>query len=68
VNRHIDTGNQPVEPRCGRIGDEQFPRRAAAQRGLDEIGALGEEPAGALAADMAMQLRRGDYPRRAFGK
>jgi hypothetical protein len=68
VNGYINTGKQRVEPRRGRIGDEQFPRRAATQRGLDEIGTLGEEPAGSFAADMAVQLRRGGYSRRAFGE
>jgi hypothetical protein len=68
VNRDVRAGEQRGKPRRSRVRDKHFPYRAAAQRGLDQVGPLGEELAGPLARDVPVQLRRGRYPRRTFGE
>jgi hypothetical protein len=68
MDGHVGSCQQVAEPLRGRLGDEQLSHHTAAQRGLDQIPALGEEATGAPAADVAMQLRRGDDARRAFGE
>ena len=41
---------------------------AAAQRGLDQVGPLGEEPSGAAPTDVAVQLDRRRHPVGALGE
>ena len=49
--------------RCARrLGDEHLADQPARRRGLDEVGALGEEASGAPPADMAMQFDRRGHP------
>jgi hypothetical protein len=58
----IGTGQQRCEPRGRRLGDENLPHGAVAQRSLDQIRPLGEELAGPLARDVPVQLGRGRDP------
>jgi hypothetical protein len=68
VHGHVDAGEQRVEPRRRRLGDENVAGGVAGQRGLDQIGPLRQKPARTFATDVAVQLRRSYNPRRAFGE
>ena len=51
-----------------RLGDEHLGDESAPQRGLDEVGSLGEEACGAASSDVAVQLDRCRHPGRALGE
>ena len=59
--------HRPEAGQCG-FGDEDLDHEVAPQRGLDEVGALGEEACGTAPSDVAVQLDRCRHPVGALGE
>ena len=59
-------GQQGGVPLRREFGDEHVAHQPASGRGLDQVGALGEESSDPPAADVPMQFDRRDHPGRAF--
>ena len=68
MDRTLLGGQQRRVPLRRELGDEHLADQSARRRGLDQVGAFGEESSRPPPADVAMQFDRRGHPGRAFGE